>query len=253
MRRILWAAAFIALAAGGTQADAQRAESADLELVLLADASGSIDNAEIRFQRQGYATAITHPEVLGAIAQGYDQRIAVTYVEWGMTGSQDVVVPWTIVDGPDSAAAFADALMAAPRRAFGRNAIGEALAFGQALIESNEVESYRKVIDLSADSANSWSGLSIAEARERLVRRHRHQRPRDPLPPLLRPAGPLRPRGSLRRAHHRRPGQLRHQCYRRRAFCRCGAQEAGPGDRRHARPGPAARARLTFSPRSDAA
>jgi hypothetical protein len=103
--------------------------------------------------------------VLGAIAQGFDQRIAITYVEWGMTGSQDVVVPWTIVDGPDSAAAFADALMEAPRRAFGRNAIGEALAFGQVLIESNDVNGYRKVIDLSADSANSWSGLSIAEAR----------------------------------------------------------------------------------------
>ena len=103
--------------------------------------------------------------MLWAIAQGYDQRIAVTYVEWGTVGSQDVVVPWTIVDGPDSAAAFADALMAAPRRAFGRNAIGEALAFGQALIESNKVEGYRKVIDLSADSANSWDGLSIAEAR----------------------------------------------------------------------------------------
>jgi hypothetical protein len=55
--------------------------------------------------------------------------------------------------------------MEAPRRAFGRNAIGEALALGQALIQSNEVEGYRKVIDLSGDSANSWSGLSIAEAR----------------------------------------------------------------------------------------
>jgi hypothetical protein len=82
-----------------------------------------------------------------------------------MTGSQEVVVPWTIVDGPDSAAAFADALMEAPRRAFGRNAIGEALAFAQALIQSNDIEGHRKVIDLSADSANSWSGLSIAEAR----------------------------------------------------------------------------------------
>jgi Protein of unknown function (DUF1194) len=166
MRRIVWAAALITLAtATSSPADAQRAETVDLELVLLADASGSIDNDEIRFQRQGYAAAITHPEVLGAIAQGYDQRIAITYVEWGMVGSQDVVVPWTIVDGPDSAAAFADALMEAPRRAFGRNAIGEALAFGQALIQSNDLEGYRKVIDLSGDSANSWSGLSIAEAR----------------------------------------------------------------------------------------
>ena len=45
------------------------AETVDLGLVLLADASRSIDNAEIRFQREGYASAITHPEVLGAITQ----------------------------------------------------------------------------------------------------------------------------------------------------------------------------------------
>jgi hypothetical protein len=33
------------------------------------------------------------------------------------------------------------------------------------LIESNPIEGYRKVIDLSADSANNWGGVSIADAR----------------------------------------------------------------------------------------
>ena len=47
----------LALAAGGARAG----EKVDLELVLLADASGSIDDAEILFQRQGYAAAITDP------------------------------------------------------------------------------------------------------------------------------------------------------------------------------------------------
>jgi hypothetical protein len=127
---------------------------------------GSIDDAEINFQRQGYAAAITHPEVLAAIAQGYDQRIAVTYVEWGAVHSQEVVVPWTIIDGPDSAATFAQALLAEPRSAFGRNAIGNAIAAGQALIESNDIAGTRRVIDLSADSANNWGGISTAEARQ---------------------------------------------------------------------------------------
>jgi hypothetical protein len=142
------------------------AERVDLELVLLADASGSIDDAEVHFQRQGYAAAITHPEVLGAIAQGYDQRIAVTYVEWGAVNSQAVVVPWTIIDGHKSAAAFAEALLAEPRRAFGRNAIGNAIAVAQALIEANDLSGTRKVIDVSADSANNWGGISIPEARQ---------------------------------------------------------------------------------------
>jgi hypothetical protein len=152
--------------AGSVAGHAGAAERVDLELVLLADASGSIDDAEIHFQRQGYAAAITHPEILGAIAQGYDQRIAVTYVEWGGVSSQEVVAPWTIIDGPESAAAFARVLLEAPRRAFGRNAIGNAIAVGQGLIESNQIAGTRKVIDVSADSANNWGGISIAEARQ---------------------------------------------------------------------------------------
>ncbi len=146
-------------------ADLAAAESVDLELVLLADASGSIDDGEIRFQRQGYAAAITDPAVLSAIEQGYEQKIAVTYVEWGGVGSQDVVVPWTVIDGLPSAEQFAATLLERPRRAFGRNAIGDALLIGQGLIESNAIESSRKVIDVSADSANSWGGAPIEAAR----------------------------------------------------------------------------------------
>jgi hypothetical protein len=145
---------------------AAAAEQVDLELVLLADASGSIDDDEIRFQRENYALALRDPEILSAIrVGGYRGRIAVTFVEWGDLFHQDVVVPWTVIDGPDSAAALGDALLAAPRRAFGRNAIGSALAFAHDQLERNAFEGDRRVIDLSADSANSWGGPSIAEAR----------------------------------------------------------------------------------------
>lgn len=144
---------------------AQAQQEVDLELVLLADASGSIDNAEIRFQRQGYAAAITHPEVLNAIAGGLLQKIAVTYVEWGDSGSQEVVVPWTVIDGPAAAQAVADKLLSTPRLGFGRNAIGSAIRKALVLIESNDLSGLRKVIDISADSANSWSGPPIETAR----------------------------------------------------------------------------------------
>ncbi len=144
----------------------QAAWDVDLELVLLADATGSIDNDEIMFQRLGYADAITDPLVLDAIVGGIYSRIAVAYVEWGDEFSQDVVVDWVIVDGPDSAAAFAERLMAPPRRAFGRNAIGAALLKGRDMIHSNAHQGLRNVIDLSADTANNWNGPGIADARE---------------------------------------------------------------------------------------
>jgi hypothetical protein len=148
---------------------AAHAEEVDLELVLLADATGSIDDSEIAFQRKGYAEALVSEDVLDAIRSGAHQKIAVTYVEWGDFTSQEIVVGWTVIDGEASAQAFASALLSPPRLARGRNAIGQALMFGKALIESNAFEGYRKVIDLSADSANSWNGIPLAEARDIVV------------------------------------------------------------------------------------
>ena len=146
------------------------AQDVDLELVLLADSSGSIDAAESAFQRGGHAEAITHPDVLSAISQGQLRRIAVTYVEWGDSAHQDVVVPWTVIDGPESAKSFAAALLDAPRRAYGYNAIGSALAAGTALIQNNQFRGTRMVMDLSGDSANSWDGVPISAARDAAVK-----------------------------------------------------------------------------------
>lgn len=144
-------------------------EPVSLELVLLADATGSIDDAEIRFQREGYATAITDPAVVSAITDSIHGKIAVTYIEWADQFSQDIVVDWRIIDGAAAAEAFASELLVPPRRAFGRNAIGAALLFGKKLIEENGIMGLRRVIDLSADSANNWNGPSIEDAREEVV------------------------------------------------------------------------------------
>jgi hypothetical protein len=138
-----------------------------LELVLLADATGSIDAAEIRFQREGYAEALTDPAVIAAIEHA--GPVAITYVEWADHRSQDVVADWTVIETAADAARFAEALLPAPRRAFGRNAIGAALLAGKRLIEENGIASDRQVIDLSADSANNWNGPSIAEARAEVL------------------------------------------------------------------------------------
>jgi hypothetical protein len=165
------AAAFQAPAAAQSQMPSQNRSGTpvDLELVLLAAATGSIDDREIFFQRQGYADAITDPDILSAIALGHDGRIAVTYVEWGDQHSQEIVAPWTIIDGPESAARFAEVLTSTPRMAFGRNAIGSAITFAHLLIESNNINGFRRVIDFSGDSANSWNGISVEVARQAAI------------------------------------------------------------------------------------
>jgi hypothetical protein len=139
------------------------AQEVDLELVLLADASGSITQDEIDFQRQGYAAAITDPAVLNAIKSNMTGSIAVTYVEWA--ANQVTVVGWTIIDSDAAAVTFAENLLDPPRLAYGRNAIGDALIEGKRLIDANTITGMRRVIDFSGDSIGNFSGASIAEGR----------------------------------------------------------------------------------------
>jgi hypothetical protein len=146
-------------------AAARGAEQVDVELVFVSDASLSIDGAEIKFQREGYAGALLHPDVLAATKRGGLSRIAVTFIEWADEETQDVVVAWQVIDGEKSATRFGKALLAAPRTAYGINAIGAAIAAGQRTIETNAYQGLRKVIDFSGDSANNWGGISIAETR----------------------------------------------------------------------------------------
>jgi Protein of unknown function (DUF1194) len=152
-------------------ASAQEArEPVDLELVLLADATGSIDDVEIGLQRQGYADAMVDPQVLWAIANGgQNGRIAVAYVEWAAATSQDVVVDWMVVADEASARDFGARLMAAPRRAYGSNAIGSALLKGMVMIDGNRFEGWRKVIDLSGDSSWNPQGPAVAIARDAIL------------------------------------------------------------------------------------
>ena len=164
MRLILFLLAMIAPPIVVTSAMAQDIE---LELVLLADASGSISEQEIQFQRQGYADALADPRVLSVIKNSAYGAIAVTYVEWAANTA--VVVDWTRIDSLESAQAFGAALIAPPRQAYGRNAIGSALLDGKRLIEENDFDGWRKVIDFSGDSPNSFSGPPIETARQEVV------------------------------------------------------------------------------------
>lgn len=143
-------------------------EIVDVELVLAADGSGSIDDDELAFQRRGYADAITSPEVLNAIRSNGYGAIAVAYVEWGGPTSQHTIVDWIVVRDEASAQAFADALVAAPRAAMGYNSISGAIDYSVHLINTNAHDGLRKVIDVSGDGPNI-GGRPVQEARDDAV------------------------------------------------------------------------------------
>lgn len=164
---VLVLALSLMMAPGGV-GPAGAAEPVDLELVLTADGSGSIDDEELALQRRGYAEAITHPQVLDAIRSGYRQAIAVAYVEWGAPESQHTIVDWMRISSPEEAKAFADRLISEPRQAWGYNSISEAIAYSANLIRTNQFEGSRKVIDVSGDGPQI-GGCPLASVRGETV------------------------------------------------------------------------------------
>jgi hypothetical protein len=123
----------------------------DVELVLAADGSGSIDDDELATQRRGYADALKHPRVLQAIQGGFHGRIALAFIEWGGPRSQHTIVDWREIAGAEDAAAFGQALVSAPRAAQGWNSISGAIRYAHRKIDENGFAGHRKVIDVSGD------------------------------------------------------------------------------------------------------
>jgi len=145
-----------------------RAETVDVALVFAADVSRSVDDDEFKLQRQGYATAITNPRVLQAIAAGPHGAVAICFVEWSGPEEQQVVAEWTVVRDGESAAAFAATLLNAPRSFVGRTSISAALDFSRAYLGKTGVAAERRVIDVSGDGTNN-SGRPVLDARDETV------------------------------------------------------------------------------------
>jgi hypothetical protein len=158
-----------------TDADAQRAPAnrlspVDLELAFVVDASGSIDEEEMKLQRQGYMDALSHPLVQSAITSGFLRAIAVAYIEFAGDGCTQLTVGWTRINDKSSAQLFGQRILASDRNfCFGGNAVSEALAFAAASIETNEFEGTRRVIDLSGDGPNTI-GEPVEAIRDAVVK-----------------------------------------------------------------------------------
>jgi Protein of unknown function (DUF1194) len=141
----------------------------DVELVLAVDISYSMDPEEQRLQREGYIQAIQSVPFLNAIKSGAYGRIAITYLQWASQQDQDILLPWTIIDGPESARDVAEILSGAPYRRAQRTSISGAIDTAIKLFEANDYHGMRRVIDVSGDGTNN-NGRPVTEARDEAVR-----------------------------------------------------------------------------------
>jgi hypothetical protein len=139
-------------------AQAKQDPVVDVELVLAVDVSYSMDMEELAIQREGYAQAITSKEFLAALKTGPTGKIAVTYFEWAASSDQKVIIPWRVIDGPESADAVAAEIMKTPIRRASRTSISGAINFAMPLFDQNELHGLRRVIDISGDGPNNNGG-----------------------------------------------------------------------------------------------
>jgi hypothetical protein len=131
----------------------------DVELVIAVDISYSMDPDEQALQREGYVLALTSKEFLQALRQGAHGKIAVTYFEWAGQLDQKIVMPWRVIDGPESADAVAAEIARAPIRRASRTSISGALRFAKPLFDDSGYRGLRRVIDVSGDGVNNSGPL----------------------------------------------------------------------------------------------
>ena len=159
-------ASFAAPNAAFRVADSKSDEAVvDVELVLAVDVSYSMDMDELALQREGYAQAIVSKDFLQTLKTGPTGKIAVTYFEWAASTDQKIIIPWRVIDGPESADAVSAEIMKTPVRRASRTSISGAINFAMPLFEQNQYRGLRRVIDISGDGPNN-NGEPVTIARD---------------------------------------------------------------------------------------
>jgi hypothetical protein len=139
--------------------------SVDIELILAVDVSYSMDMDELAVQREGYAQALVSKDFLQALKAGPTGKIAITYFEWAASSDQKVIIPWRVIDGPETADAVANEILKTPIRRASRTSISGAINFAMPLFEENPHRGLRRVIDISGDGPNN-NGTPVTLARD---------------------------------------------------------------------------------------
>jgi hypothetical protein len=150
---------------GHPSADKDAAATVDVELVLAVDVSYSMDMDELAIQREGYAQAIVSKEFLQALRSLPNGKVAITYFEWAASSDQKIIIPWRLIDGPETADAVASEIMKTPIRRASRTSISGAIYFAMPLFDENPYHGMRRVIDISGDGPNN-NGAPVIGARD---------------------------------------------------------------------------------------
>ena len=156
---------FAALLALSAPALAENKTPVAIELVLALDASASVDAREFQLQNEGIARAFRDPDVLQAVDNLRPFGAAIAIVQWGGPGETQTVLPFTHIESARDAKAYSFRVSLVRRRMrASATSIATGINDARALIEANEFEGNRKIIDVSGDGPEN-SGVDLEGAR----------------------------------------------------------------------------------------
>ncbi len=156
------AAGMAAAAAPFGFAGGQQKTPVGMQLVLAADTSLSVVEERYRMQMDGYLEAFQSNKLLQAIRGLEPPSLAVMFVTWGT--KPRVLVPWTLLSGKASVAAFCGhfAAQAASRPSSGiYTRIDNLMRFCITQFDQEYIGG-RRVLDVSGDGGNSGGPASHA-------------------------------------------------------------------------------------------
>ena len=162
MRSMLGAIAFLLVPLSAL------AQTVDVQLIVAADVSLSVQGPLFLMERHGLSSALMEPETASAIKAGPHGSIAICFVEWANESQQKVIVDWTILRDEGDITGFAVNLLTAPRSFSGYASISGAIDFAVKHFKESEITASRRVVTIVADGTNA-SGRSVTAARDAAI------------------------------------------------------------------------------------
>ena len=131
------------------------AEDVDLEMVLLIDTSGSVDDDEFDQQMKGYINAFRDEEVQEAVLS-HPNGVAVQVAQWSR-GDNFATLDWQVLRTEEDCRALATSIFFFSRVEKGGTQMAPAIDKAMQALSTNNYDSPRQVIDVSGDGVcENW-------------------------------------------------------------------------------------------------
>lgn len=149
-----------ALVAAGCWADGAAARAACRQALAIGmDVSRSVDRSEYALQITGMAAALSDQQVRAAFLAVPQAPVELAIFDWSSEGNQRLIVPWTLVTGPEVLDDIAGRVLSTAKPVDGgMTAVGAAMRFGAALL-IQQPGCGRLTLDLSGDGISNAGPL----------------------------------------------------------------------------------------------